>query len=832
MLQRFISILTIIISLSIQSGFAQQDSSKILKDSTLITTPISYSKDAPDTSIVYKAADSMLFDVSSNQIYLWNEASIDYKELQLKAFKIGINWQEHVLSADQELDSNGTEIGRPHFTQDGQTMEARRMLYNYETKKGKIYELLSKEDQGIIHSSEVKRIDDSSYFSKKAVYTTCDAPHPHFGFEASKMKVVPNKLIVAGPTHLVISNIPTPLVLPFAIFPISKEQSSGLILPAPGQDLAKGFFLRHGGYYFALGHHHDMALTGDIYSLGSYGVQLNSNYNYLYKFKGNLALSYSQTRLGDPQESSFRKLKDFKILWNHVQDNRANPNYLFSASVQMGSSRFDRNNSYEVNDFLTNTYQSSVSYQRLFPGKPFNMSLSATHSQNNRTREMNFDLPSFSFSMNRQFPFARKKASGAKRWYESIGISYNTRMLNHLKTYDTLLLNGIVGLNDFDNGMIHQIPVSASFNVLKYINISPNFNYTERWYSRTSNWEYDSLDAIVRNRVNGYKTQRDWNVSLTANTRIYGIKQFKKGKLKAIRHILTPSASLIYHPDYGQAKYDYWRYTNTNSNGYRSLYSIFDGSLIGGAPTPGKYGAIALSLNNDLDVKVYSKKDSISHTQKLNLLRSFNISTAYNMAADSFRWSNVNIAGNTTLFQKVNIVLNIGFEPYHYENRRRVDQLAILTDGKLGKLHNINLAVGSSYSSKAKGGPVVGANAANNDAIWDGISVPFDISAYYILTVQPTIINYRDTTLFTQSISGSFHISPTSNWRIGLEPGYNFRTHSMGYTNINITRDIHCWVLRINVSPGHFYSIDLNVKASMLNDMKLSKRKQINPYFF
>jgi lipopolysaccharide assembly outer membrane protein LptD (OstA) len=247
--------------LSIQSGFAQKDSSKILKDSTLIPTPISYSKDAPDTSIVYKAADSMLFDVSSNQIYLWNEASIDYKELQLKAYKIGINWQEHILSADQELDSNVTEIGRPHFTQDGQTMEARRMLYNYETKKGKIYELLSKEDQGIIHSSEVKRIDDSSYFSKKAVYTTCDAPHPHFGFEASKMKVVPNKLIVAGPTHLVISNIPTPLVLPFAIFPISKEQSSGLILPAPGQDLAKGFFLRHGGYYFALGHHHDMALT-------------------------------------------------------------------------------------------------------------------------------------------------------------------------------------------------------------------------------------------------------------------------------------------------------------------------------------------------------------------------------------------------------------------------------------------------------------------------------------------------------------------------------------------------------------------------------------------
>ena len=809
------------------------DSGKISSNKALAANELKYASNGPDSTIVYQAEDSIIFDAHSNKVYLYRSSKVDYKELELTSYLIEVDWKLHQVTATGNPDSVNAKVGNPSFRDGDKTFDSKKMVYNMDTRKGKIYDLITKEDEGFIHSEQVKRSGDEEYYSYKATYTTCDAEEPHFGFKANKMKVIPEKLIVTGPATLIVENIPTPIILPFGIFPITKGQTSGLLMPEPGQDVNKGFFLRHGGYYFALGHHYDLALTGDIYSYGSYGLHLNTAYNYLYKRNGNLSLQYGSTRIGDPQETGFNVRKDFKITWRHVQDPRANPNNQFSSNVEMGSSRYDRNNSYDANEFLTNTYQSSIAYQRVFPGKPFNFSLSAGHNQNNRTHEMNFDIPSINFSINRLNPFARKSAVGKKRWYELIGVSYSARAINHLKTYDSLLFT-TTQWSDFEKGIVHSIPVAASFNVLKYINITPSINYNERWYFSTIEQSRDTLDRIERTKVNQFKTERDWSANLSFNTKLYGIKQFKHGKLKAIRHVFSPAIGLSYHPDYGKEKYGYYVYNPADSMGRQQLYSIFEGSLLGGPPSAGKYGAVTFAINNDLDMKVYSKKDSINHTKKVTLIRSFGINTSYNMAVDSFQWANINVTASTVILQKVNVNFNMGVDPYHYISAtRRVNALELNTSGRIGKLRTANISVGTSFSSQSAANNTNSATALRkgNTTVKTG-TIPFSFSANYTLFISPRVINFKDTIIYTQSLSCVTDVNFTEKWKVGFNAGYDIKNHHLDVTALNITRDLHCWVLKINIAPGRFYSIDLNVKAQVLNDLKLSRRRQVSSYYF
>jgi len=794
---------------------------------------IKYAKNSVDTLITYQAEDSIVFDAVSNKVFLFKNAKVHYKELELESYHIDVNWKLHEVTATGNTDSINPKKGNPLFKDGEKSFQSKKMVYNIDNRKGKIYDLVTKEEEGYIHSEQVKRLGEEEYYSYHATYTTCDAEEPHFGFKAKKMMVIPDKLIVTGPANLVIENIPTPIVLPFGIFPIKKGQTSGLLMPAPGQDINRGFFLRNGGYYFVLGHHHDLAITGDIYSFGSYGVHINSAYNYLYKANGNFSLQYGSTRIGDPQEPRFNVRKDFKINWRHVQDPRANPNNQFSSSVEMGSSRYDRNNSQDATEFLTNTYQSSISYQHIFPGKPINFSLTAGHNQNNRTREMNFDLPSINFSVNRLYPFAKKSGVGKKRWYDLIGISYSARAINHLQTYDSLLFT-TTKWDDFNKGITHYIPVSASFNILKYINITPTISYNERWYFNTSIQSRDSLDRIVRTKQNEFKTERDWSATLSFSTRLYGIKQFKHGKIKAIRHVVVPTVALNYHPNYGESKYGYYVYNPADTNGKSTMYSIFEGNLIGGPPSPGKYGAVVFGVNNDLEMKVYSKKDSINHSKRITLLRSFGINTSYNMAADSFHWSVISVIASTVILQKINVNFNMGIDPYSYVSpTRRIDKLAINESGKIGKINNANVSIGSAFSTK--NAPSDKSNAASirrgNTEI-NTNTIPFSINANYTLFISPRVINFRDTIIYNQSLSCNSDIGLTPFWKVGFNAGYDIKAKRLDVTSLNLTRDLHCWVLRVNIAPGRFYSIDLNVKAQVLNDLKLSRRRQINSYIF
>jgi lipopolysaccharide assembly outer membrane protein LptD (OstA) len=839
LLKQFIILLTILISSNLLWASAEvlaitYTSPKLdslsktdsLPIKTIDSTVVQYSKDAPDSTIHYTANDSIFFNADSNKIYLWGTAAVQYKSMDLNSYHIVVDWKRKEVNAIGNIDSVNAKKGNPVFKDGDKSFNAKKIAYNFDTKKGKIYELLTKEDEGYIHSEEVKRIGDEEYYSKNALYTTCDDEHPHFAFKAKKMKVIPNKLIVTGPANLVVEDIPTPLYLPFGIFPISKGQTSGLLLPEPGQDVSKGFYLRHGGYYFAMGEHLDAAVTGDIYSYGSYGLHLNTNYSYKYKRSGNLSLSYGRTKLGDPQETGFKVLKDFQIQWSHNKDSRSNPNYMFSSSVRMGTSRYDRNNSYDVNDYLGNTYSSSISYQRLFPGKPINFSITAGHNQNNRTHQMNFDLPTINFNISRINPFTKKFVSSNRKWYEGIGFSYSLRALNHLDTYDTTLFK--TQFSDFNAGVIHTIPVTASFNVAKYLFISPSFNYNERWYFSSITETRDTLDKVIINRKSGFKDERDWATGLNFSTTLFGLKNFKHGKLKALRHKFTPSVGLAYHPDYHQG-YGYYQYTPPTHNGQVELYSVFRGNLIGDAPYPGKYGAVTFSVGNTLEMKIYDKKDSVNHTRKVSLLPSLYFGTSYNMAQDSFQWANINVSANTVILKKLNITYGMSLDPYSYypQTLRRYNDLAI-HHGSVGKVKNANVSLSTSIASKQ---PVANNFKNSKGTVLKTESIiPYTLSAYYVLSIQPSIFNFRDTVYYTQSVSGNLETDLTPNWKVSINTGYDFRTKTIGYSNISIIRDLHCWLMKINISPGHFYGIDINVKAAMLNDLKLSKRRTVNSY--
>ncbi len=634
-----------------------------LKSDSLMVTKhfnadsILISKDAPDSAIHYTAKDSLIFDTKTNTVLLLGEATIGYKDLDLKANQIEVDWTNHLMRAKGKTDSvSHKTVGSPVFQEGGKTYESKRMVYNYETQKGKIYDLVTSESEGFIHSNVIRKSAEKEYLGYQSLFTTCNDEHPHFGFRAKRIKVIPDKLIITGPAQLVVEGVPTPLFVPFAIFPIKKGQASGLMIPQFINDANKGLGLQNGGYYLGLGTHHDLALQGDIYSRGSYLMKATSAYNYKYKFNGSFFIAYSSTRLGDPQEPGFQVLKDFHITWHHQKDPKSDPYNLFTASVDAGTSRYNRNNVYDATEFLQNTYSSSISYQRIFPNLPFNLTVNANHSQNTYSHDMTFNVPTINFNINRITPFARKNVVGDKKWYENIGFTYSMNEMNQLTTKDTLL--GITKFKDFKNGISHSIPITTNFKLMKFFTLAPSLNYNERWFGYTSQQSFDtSTNILSHNKIQQFKTERDFAVNISLSTKIFGMKTFKHGKIRAIRHVITPSINAQYHPDFGTAFWGYYKPSPQANN--NTPYSIFEQSIIGGPPAPGKYAGMGISITNDLEMKVFDKKDTTNnHTRKITILRSLTFSTFYNFAADSLRLSPVNISTTTSLYhQKINVNL-------------------------------------------------------------------------------------------------------------------------------------------------------------------------------
>jgi hypothetical protein len=816
----------------------ENDSQNLNPDTTALKTD-SLSKDSLNVGVSdelkskvhYTSDDSIVFDVEEERVYLYKNGKVDYEDLNLKADYIRVNWNDKTVLSAGMIDSAGKYSGRPVFKQGGDEFVSDTMRYNMDTKKGRITNVRTQQGDGFIHGETVKKVETYS-FIRNGFYTTCDLDTPHYYIAANKLKVIPNNKIVTGPAYLVIEGIPTPLAIPFGMFPNTKGRSSGIIIPAYGESAARGFFLTNGGYYFGISDKIDAEINADVYSLGGWAGRLFTQYKNRYHYTGNFKFSYETIEQGEPELSTFSKTKSFFVNWSHAQDPKARPNSNFSASVQAGSTNYYKNALTPGQNYLTNSFGSSVSFTKSFPGKPFNFSASLNHSQNTKTHIVSLTAPNIVFSVNTLYPFARKEPEGTPKWYEKINISYTTKFQNQLSIPDSMLFKTGT-INRFQNGMQHSIPISTSLKMFKYFTLTPSVSYNEWWYLQTVRKTYDGTNQVT-DTVPHFATARDYNASLSLNTKVFGMVQFRNSKLVAIRHVLTPTISFSYRPDFGQDKYGYSRYVFTDLKGSKTKYSIFERGIYGG-PSFGKYGFVGLGLDNNLEMKMKQVTDTAVNFKKIKIFESLSISSGYNLAVDSFNWSPVSVAARTTILEKMNISANASFDPYVVDkNHAHINVTEWKQNHQIARFTNAAVSTGFSFSQQKKTktstkGSEEQLNDINkNPDAYVDFTIPFTIRVDYSLQYDVRDPNSK---LFTQALNFSGDISLTEHWKITYASGYDFRQKDFSYTNLGIYRDLHCWEMHINwipFGPSQQYFFQINVKSSLLQDLKLIKRN--DPY--
>ena len=817
------------------------------------------SPDALDALITYKGVDSIIYDLDSGKTYIYARGEITYGTFYLKADFIEFDWDAKTICAKQVADSTG-KMGELVYFRDGdEEFRAENMCYNFGTKKGKIHYFRAQEGEGYIAVEDAKKIEDDSYFGDHLSYTTCELDHPHFYISAQKAKVKPQEIAVTGPANLVIADVPTPLFLPFGIFPIKRGQTSGILLPQYGSHIAQGFFLRNGGYYFALSDYYDLMLTGDIYSGGSWGLHTLSRYALKYKFTGSLGFDYSVNKFGLPFDPAFSENKGFFVRWSHSQDPKTLPNNKFSASVNLGSTNYLQNNSFN-SSYLTNQLNSTVSYNRTFPNSPFNFSASMRHSQNLSTSSVNAALPEAQFNMSRIYPF-RELTDNTNSLPYQFGITYAMNMQNSVVTPDSLFFTQEM-LDDLRSGFSHKVTAAAPIKVLKYFTFSPYANYTENWYFETIRKSYDPYtvadtiqtpggeDSIITTEylvrtdtVNAFRAARFYSLGTSMTTKIYSLAQFN-GRLKAIRHVLTPTLSFNYTPDFSNPKYGYYgEYYTTPSNDGPSQYSIFEGGIYSG-PGSSEIGSIGLNIANTLDIKVFSKKDSVKNEKKIRLIENFSLSGSYNLAADSLNLSDFGFSAYTTIAKKVRINLAGSFDPYIIDSLgRSQNQFEWNVNKRPGRFNGGNLAVSTDFQSLRNENPTMQTSAGTEeerDMVWNNpqdyidFTTPWNLSLSYNLRVtnDPTA-DGRDSLFTTQTMNFSGDIAVTPNWKVQMTSGYDFQLKEFTFTSINIYRDLHCWQMSFQWIPfgvRQSYIFNINVKAGVLQDLKLTRRKDWTEY--
>lgn len=782
------------------------------------------------SKIKYHAKDSILADLQNETVHLYGEATVDYEDLHLEANYIKINMGQKELFAEGTLDSLGKLTGSPKYSQGAQEFRSNALRYNFETKKGRISYVITQEGDGYIHGEVVKKDPENNFYIKNGQYTTCNLDTPHYSIASNKLKVISNNKIVTGPAYLTIEQVPTPLFIPFGFFPNKKGRASGLIFPAFGESAERGFYFQHLGYYFGFNDNFNLALTTDLYTKGSYTVDAATVYKKRYRYSGNLRLSYAYSINSERELPDFSNQKDFHVYWTHSQDPKANPNRSFNANVSAGSSKYYQNTISSVNNFLSNTFQSSVAYARTFPDKPFNLGVSVNHSQNIITKDIRITAPDVSFNVSRISPFKRKKSASIQRWYEKIGTSYSLRATNYIQTKDTLLFKD-ESLKEFKNGIQHTIPLSTSFKVLKYFTMSPSASYTERWYFKTTQYDWDSESQKIDTfTVNKFTAARDYQFSTGLSTRIYGMYQMKKGPVSAVRHVMTPSASFNYRPDFSQAHYGYYKTIQADTSGRTLNYSIFQNTVYGG-PSGGKFGALSFGLDNNLEMKVRTKSDTGATEKKIKLLESFRLGANYNLIADSMKWSPVSISARTTLFNRIGINFGGTLNPYAVDEfNRDFDKYLVDQTGKLFRLTNANVSMSFSLA-KQKQKTSTKYTRQELDYIYRHPEEYVDFDVPYNLSVSYTYSFSRQGNLSSvtnQSASINGDLSLTPQWKVGFNSWYDLVDGRFTNFGVNIFRDLHCWEMRLNWIPFGFqesYNFQINVKSPILQDLKLIKRK-------
>ena len=802
------------------------------------------SKDAVKEVVAYKAADSVAIEIDSKRAYLYHDGEIDFQNMNLKADAVEVDFEHQQLYAKGTIDSLGRYQGRPYFKQGTSEYNADTLTYNYKSEKGLIYGVITQEGDGYLHGNKIKKVNDSVMYLNRGQYTTCNYAHPHFAINFTESKLIAKEKIFTGPAYVTIEDVPTPLALPFAFFPLAHDRASGILLPSYGWMTGRGYYLKDGGYYFAINDFVDLALIGEIYTNLSWAAEAKSNYYKRYKYKGNFDIRYGVTKTGIRGDTNtFNKYGDFKVAWRHDQDTKANPNSRFSANVNLTSRNYNKNTT-NSNDYFNSTTTSSVSYTTSI-GSWFNLALSARESYNNQTGLMNIQLPSLSLSSNTFYPFRRKTPSGAYKWYENISMQYVMEGANNVNAPDSSILKKTI-FNKMQYGISHRIPLQSTVKVLKFFNWTNSISYNERWHWSTINKDIDETGALVIDTVRGFRANRDASFTSTLSTRIYGMFNTRLGPLKALRHVVNPSLSFNFRPDFGAERFGYWK-SYTDTTGYVHRYSIFEQSLYGG-PADGRSGQLGLSIGNNLEAKVKPFRDTSDELKKVVLIENLNLSMNYDLAKDSLNWSNLNVSGRTTLFKSLVLNYTGSFSPYVIDTLgNKHDRFLWNEQHKLFQLNQSTWSAQMSFSlnentfkkekPKEQGEiipPIFQTPYDNHSALMIGsyadFSVPWNLSINYTLSY----VSAYDAALYnikrdlTHSVSLSGNLSLTENWRVSFSTGYDFTNKGMSYTSIDIYRDLHCWEMRFNWVPFGYYkswNFMINIKASSLRDVKYEKKE-------
>lgn len=815
------------------------------------TFNLKLSKDSIDEPVNFEAEDSMVLDIPNEKIYLYNKASVQYKDIQLSAAFIELDQPSQILTAYTLKDTSGKRTGVPAFKQGESAFTSDTIRYNFKTQRGLTIGTYTQEGEMFIYGEKVKRIDPQTFFVQKARFTSCNYDTPHFAFRAQKVKFISNKLAVTGLVHPEFEGVPIPVGLPFGLFPLKQGRRTGILPPQPVANQQLGFGLEGLGYYKTFGDYWDVTLRTNLYSYGSWNVFLTPTYRKRYRYNGGFNLSFMNNKFGFKGDPDYVPAsRNFALQWNHSVDGKARPGTNFSANVNFATSLFNRFLPNNPMQNFNNQLNSSISYQRSWAGKPYNLTVSANHNQNTASRLYNVNLPDVGFTVNTIYPFQKKNFVGTPKWYEKLGIAYNGNLRNQIAFYDSAF-NFKKLIDTFQWGARHSIPIQLSLPALGPIQIGPAINFEEIWYAqrfeRSWNNALQKVDTLV---TKGFYTGRQMSFGLNFSTALFGTLNFKRtSAVRSIRHVIRPTVGFSYRPDLAK---DQWYETQVNANGDRFRFNKYEGSMFGGL-SEGKSGFVSFTLDNNLEMKVRNKKDtSQGGMKKVRLIDGFGLSTGYNMLADSFALSDFNLYLRSNLFEKISLTAGASVSPYQQDARgRRIRQYTWQGDRfSPGRFTSGFVSLNTQFRSKPKNEQKDKEKknqdrtrsseydeqeremnrVRNNTAEFADFNIPWSLSLAYSLNLnrqlKPDYSGF--TTLLTQSINFQGDFNLTEKWKIQGQGTFDIKTRKMQFFTTSISRDLHCWQMSINVTPLGIYrsfSVSISPKSGMLRDLRINRTR-------
>jgi len=848
------------------------DSTVSLTDSTAVVAPadtagraaleqrlgIRISSSGLNARVTATATDSAVLDLTRNEFQLYGTAQVQYDDLTLNAGRVTYNQSSGEVIAEPLVDSSGRKTERPTFTQGSEKFGYDWLRYNFNSRRAIVRNARTQYGEGYVFSEQVKRNPDQSIYGLRSVYTTCSLDTPHFGIRSRRIKVVPGRIAVSGTANLEIERVPTPLYLPFAMFPISQTQRSGFRIPSYTFEQARGLGLTNGGYYFHFNEYADLLISSNIYSQGSWNASAISTYVSRYKFNGGVDIQYGYDKLGESYEAGSSITKSYAIRWRHSTDPKARPGVTFNANVNIQKNNYFQRFSYNPNLILNNQFQSNVTFQRTWQTSPMSLTIAARHAQNSQTRLVTVSAPDINFNRSQIAPFKRRVQIGTPRWYEKITANYNAEVRNETNFYDSNFVISDLAALRWRNGIKHSLPITAAYNVLRFVNLSFGTSYNEYWLSERQQVSYNQTserrDTVFQR---GFFTARDFQASVNASTRIYGLKLFKRGRVAGVRHVITPNVGLTYTPNFAARPFNYARLTQIDSGAPPQYISPFSSSIIG-IPGFGQYGDFASNINfgigNNVQMKLRSRRrpgdTAQAATRNVSLIDGLDIGGAYNLAADSFNLSAIGVRFRTNIANVLQVSASTSLDPYgiDYATGRRQRRLAAERGAGIGRISGGDVSVSASFRSKQNAGGGTERTAARTDEFtrlvvpggyndYVDFNIPWSFAFSYSLGLANNYSRTRrvDTLEASQFIQLNGDVNLTPRWKLTFTSGYNITLKQLTLTSIDIYRDLHCWEMRLGTipfGPRKSYNFTLNVKASVLQDLRLLRRRDFRDAVF